>query len=157
VNARRGWAAAGDAAVDGVVGAVAAAVGLSAQADRLVSSLRAPQLDAGVRDQMAFRICAEVAAQISPPPPPGAPPQLVLAASRSPSGTAGADPVEQARAPVRRLDDATGRTARTMATRLHSARRAVAASPQAPAATDTLDAADSGSPPVQTGGFIPPD
>jgi uncharacterized RDD family membrane protein YckC len=56
--------------------------GLSAQsADRARQFLsRAPQLDPGVRDQMAFRICAEVAAQISPPPPPGAPPQLVLAA-----------------------------------------------------------------------------
>jgi hypothetical protein len=56
--------------------------GLSAQsADRARQFLsRAPQLHPGVRDQMAFRICAEVAAQISPPPPPGAPPQLVLAA-----------------------------------------------------------------------------
>jgi uncharacterized RDD family membrane protein YckC len=41
---------------------------------------RATQLDPGVRDQMAFRICAEVVAQVSPPPPQGAPPQLVLAA-----------------------------------------------------------------------------
>jgi uncharacterized RDD family membrane protein YckC len=41
---------------------------------------RASQLDIQVRDQMAYRITAEVAAQISPPPPPGAPPQLVLAA-----------------------------------------------------------------------------
>jgi uncharacterized RDD family membrane protein YckC len=41
---------------------------------------RATQLDPGVRDQMAYRICSEVVAQISPPPPPGAPPQLVLAA-----------------------------------------------------------------------------
>jgi uncharacterized RDD family membrane protein YckC len=41
---------------------------------------RATQLDPGVRDQMAYRICAEVVSQISPPPPPGAPPQLVLAA-----------------------------------------------------------------------------
>jgi uncharacterized RDD family membrane protein YckC len=56
--------------------------GLSAQsADRARQFLsRAPQLAPGVRDQMAFRICSEVAAQISPPPPPGAPPQLVLAA-----------------------------------------------------------------------------
>jgi uncharacterized RDD family membrane protein YckC len=41
---------------------------------------RATQLDPSVRDQMAYRIYAEVVAQISPPPPPGAPPQLVLAA-----------------------------------------------------------------------------
>jgi uncharacterized RDD family membrane protein YckC len=56
--------------------------GLSAQSvDRARQFLsRASQLAPGVRDQMAFRIYAEVAAQISPPPPPGAPPQLVLAA-----------------------------------------------------------------------------
>ena len=41
---------------------------------------RAAQLDAGIRDQMAYRITGEVVAQISPPPPPGVPPQLVLAA-----------------------------------------------------------------------------
>jgi len=41
---------------------------------------RATQLDSSVRDQMAYRIYAEVVAQISPPPPPDAPPQLVLAA-----------------------------------------------------------------------------
>jgi uncharacterized RDD family membrane protein YckC len=41
---------------------------------------RASQLDAGVRDQMAYRIAGQVVAQISPPPPPSAPPQLVLAA-----------------------------------------------------------------------------
>jgi uncharacterized RDD family membrane protein YckC len=41
---------------------------------------RASQLDAQVRDQMAYRITGEVITQISPPPPPGTPPQLVLAA-----------------------------------------------------------------------------
>ena len=41
---------------------------------------RAAQLDPMVRDQMAYRITADVVAQISPPPPPGTPPQLVLAA-----------------------------------------------------------------------------
>lgn len=41
---------------------------------------RAMQLHPAVRDQMAYRITAEVAAQISPPPPPGVPPQYVLAA-----------------------------------------------------------------------------
>jgi uncharacterized RDD family membrane protein YckC len=41
---------------------------------------RAAQLDAGIRDQMAYRITREVVAQISPPPPPGVPPELVLAA-----------------------------------------------------------------------------
>jgi uncharacterized RDD family membrane protein YckC len=56
--------------------------GLSAEsAERARQFLsRATQLDVRVRDQMAFRIYAEVTAQISPPPPPGAPPQLVLAA-----------------------------------------------------------------------------
>jgi uncharacterized RDD family membrane protein YckC len=41
---------------------------------------RAPQLDPHIRDQMAYRIAAEVVARISPPPPPGVPPQYVLAA-----------------------------------------------------------------------------
>ena len=41
---------------------------------------RAAQLDAGIHDQMAYRITGEVVAQISPPPPPGVPPHLVLAA-----------------------------------------------------------------------------
>jgi uncharacterized RDD family membrane protein YckC len=41
---------------------------------------RAPQLDPAFRDQMAYRITAEVVAHISPPPPPGVPPQFVLAA-----------------------------------------------------------------------------
>ena len=41
---------------------------------------RAAQLDPAVRDEMAYRITADVAARISPPPPPGVPPQYVLAA-----------------------------------------------------------------------------
>jgi uncharacterized RDD family membrane protein YckC len=41
---------------------------------------RESQLNPQVRDQMAHRITAEVAAQISPPPPPGVPPRYVLAA-----------------------------------------------------------------------------
>jgi uncharacterized RDD family membrane protein YckC len=41
---------------------------------------RATQLHPQVRDQMAYRIASEVAAQISPPPPPGTPPQYMLAA-----------------------------------------------------------------------------
>jgi uncharacterized RDD family membrane protein YckC len=41
---------------------------------------RASQLDPALRDRMAYQICAEIAAQVSPPPPPGAPPQLILAA-----------------------------------------------------------------------------
>ncbi|KKW62486.1 membrane protein [Mycolicibacterium elephantis] len=41
---------------------------------------RATQLNPTVRDQMAYRIAADVVAQISPPPPPGTPPQQVLAA-----------------------------------------------------------------------------
>jgi uncharacterized RDD family membrane protein YckC len=41
---------------------------------------RAAQLHPQVRDQMAYRITADVASQISPPPPAGVPPQFVLAA-----------------------------------------------------------------------------
>ena len=41
---------------------------------------RAAQLDPAVRDEMAYRITADVAARISPPPPPGVPPQYILAA-----------------------------------------------------------------------------
>ena len=41
---------------------------------------RAPQLEPGIRDQMAHRIAGDVVARISPPPPPGVPPQYVLAA-----------------------------------------------------------------------------
>jgi uncharacterized RDD family membrane protein YckC len=41
---------------------------------------RASQLEPVVRDQMAYRIYAEVIAQISPPPPANAPPPVVLAA-----------------------------------------------------------------------------
>jgi hypothetical protein len=41
---------------------------------------RASQLDPQVRDQMAYRITADVVARISPPPPPGTPPPLILAA-----------------------------------------------------------------------------
>ena len=41
---------------------------------------RASQLDAGIRNEMAYRIAGEVVSQISPPPPPGLPPQLVLSA-----------------------------------------------------------------------------
>ncbi len=51
------------------------------QADRARQFLsRATSLEPRVRDDMAQRICMEIAAQISPPPPPGAPPQLILAA-----------------------------------------------------------------------------
>lgn len=41
---------------------------------------RASQLEPPFRDQMAYRIYADVVAQISPPPPADAPPPLVLAA-----------------------------------------------------------------------------
>ncbi|MBB3601489.1 putative RDD family membrane protein YckC [Mycolicibacterium sp. BK556] len=41
---------------------------------------RAPQLTPEIRNEMAYRIAAEVAGRISPPPPPGVPPQYVLAA-----------------------------------------------------------------------------
>lgn len=41
---------------------------------------RAPQLDARVRDQLAYRLAGEVMSRISPPPPPGTPPQFALAA-----------------------------------------------------------------------------
>lgn len=41
---------------------------------------RAHQLEPALRDQMAYRIAADVVSRIAPPPPPGAPPQLILAA-----------------------------------------------------------------------------
>lgn len=41
---------------------------------------RAPQLDRGLRQQMAYRIAGDIVSRIAPPPPPGAPPELVLAA-----------------------------------------------------------------------------
>lgn len=41
---------------------------------------RAPQLDCGLRQQMAYRVAGEVMSRIAPPPPPGVPPELVLAA-----------------------------------------------------------------------------
>jgi uncharacterized RDD family membrane protein YckC len=41
---------------------------------------RATQLDPRLRQQMAYRIAADVVSRIAPPPPPGAPPELVLAA-----------------------------------------------------------------------------
>ncbi|OBI50538.1 RDD family protein [Mycobacterium sp. E796] len=41
---------------------------------------RAPQLDAPLRLQMAYRIAGDVVSRIAPPPPPGTPPELVLAA-----------------------------------------------------------------------------
>ncbi|MBV8346677.1 MAG: RDD family protein [Mycolicibacterium sp.] len=41
---------------------------------------RAPQLEPRIRDQMAYRIAADVVTRISPPPPPGVPPQYVLSA-----------------------------------------------------------------------------
>ncbi|OBF40714.1 hypothetical protein A5724_06485 [Mycobacterium sp. ACS1612] len=51
------------------------------QAERARQFLsRAAQLDPAIRDQIAYRITAEVVAQISPPPPPGVPSQMVLAA-----------------------------------------------------------------------------
>lgn len=41
---------------------------------------RAMELSPAVRNQMAYRVAAEVVSRISPPPPPGTPPQYVLAA-----------------------------------------------------------------------------
>lgn len=41
---------------------------------------RAPQLEPAVRDEMAYRIAADLAPRISPPPPPGTPPHHLLAA-----------------------------------------------------------------------------
>ena len=41
---------------------------------------RASQLNPQVRDDMAYRITADVVARISPPPPPGVPAPLILAA-----------------------------------------------------------------------------
>ena len=56
--------------------------GLKPEAAQLARQFlsRATQLHPQVRDQMAYRITADVVAQISPPPPPGVPPQYVLAA-----------------------------------------------------------------------------
>jgi uncharacterized RDD family membrane protein YckC len=51
------------------------------QADRARQFLsRASQLDARIRDELGYRICSEIVAQVSPPPPPGTPPPLILAA-----------------------------------------------------------------------------
>ena len=51
------------------------------QAERARQFLsRAPQLNPQVRDEMAYRITADVVARISPPPPPGTPASLILAA-----------------------------------------------------------------------------
>lgn len=51
------------------------------QAERARQFLsRASQLEPRLRDRMAYQICGEIAAQVSPPPPPGVPPQLILAA-----------------------------------------------------------------------------
>ena len=41
---------------------------------------RASQLNPQVRDEMAYRVTADVVARISPPPPPGTPAPLILAA-----------------------------------------------------------------------------
>ncbi|ORV70144.1 RDD family protein [Mycobacterium gastri] len=41
---------------------------------------RATQLDPRLREQMAYRIAAEVFSRVAPPPPPGVPPRLALAA-----------------------------------------------------------------------------
>ena len=41
---------------------------------------REPELTPAIRDEMAYRVAAEIVSRISPPPPPGTPPQLVLAA-----------------------------------------------------------------------------
>ena len=41
---------------------------------------RATQLDPRLREQMAYRIAADVLSRVAPPPPPGTPPQLALAA-----------------------------------------------------------------------------
>ncbi len=56
--------------------------GLDAQQAEMARQFlsRAPQLDPGIRDRMAYRIAGDVVARISPPPPPGVPPQYVLAA-----------------------------------------------------------------------------
>src|ERR1700739_1535668 len=64
---------------------------------------RETQLRPQVRDQMAHRITAEVAAQISPPPPPGVPPRYVLAAvlaERHRRGVMRLRPVQSAGAPA---------------------------------------------------------
>jgi uncharacterized RDD family membrane protein YckC len=119
--------------------------GLSPEsADRARQFLsRATQLEPGVRDQMAFRICAEVVAQISPPPPPGAPPQLVLAAvlaerhrreltrlSRPAPGPPGPPPPVQRPGPWQ---------------------------PVPPPSAAPWSAPTPAAPPAHSGGFVPPD
>ena len=72
-----------DAAAAGVVGVVAPAVRSAARAGRAGAPVPVPRGPAGARvprRRWAYRIYAEVVAQISPPPPPGAPGRTVLAA-----------------------------------------------------------------------------
>lgn len=56
--------------------------GLSAHQAELARQFlsRAPQLDARVREQLAYRLAGDVFASVAPPPPPGTPPQFALAA-----------------------------------------------------------------------------
>ena len=70
------------AAIVVMVGILAAIVRAGRRTGRIARQFlaRASQLDPQVRDQMAYRITAEVVSRISPPPPPGTPPQYVLAA-----------------------------------------------------------------------------
>jgi uncharacterized RDD family membrane protein YckC len=124
--------------------------GLSAQsADRARQFLsRAPQLDRGVRDQMAFRIGAEVAAQISPPPPPGAPPQLVLAAVLA----------ERHSRELSRLSrPAPGPPWSTPPAAQPGPFPPAHARPGQPWSASTQVAPPPAPPPAQTGGFTPPD
>jgi uncharacterized RDD family membrane protein YckC len=56
--------------------------GLSAEQAEVARQFltRAPQLDPHLREQMAYRIAADVVSRVAPPPPPGTPPQFALAA-----------------------------------------------------------------------------
>jgi uncharacterized RDD family membrane protein YckC len=56
--------------------------GLSAEQAEVARQFlaRARQLDPQLRDQMAYRIAADVLSCVAPPPPPGTPPQFALAA-----------------------------------------------------------------------------
>ncbi len=109
--------------------------GLSAHQAELARQFlaRAVQLDPLLREQMAYRIAADVVACVAPPPPPGAPPQLVLAAVLA----------ERHRRELARLRPAPGPSP-------------PAPGPWPPPATAGTWPSGHASPPVSADGFTPP-
>ena len=144
--------AAGDAAVDGVVGAVAAAVRAVGAVGRPRSSVPLPRTAVGPGCARSDGLPDLRRGGRADLPSAAAGRSSAVGVGRRARRAAppGADPVEQVRAPgSAAMDDAAGRTARTMATRLRSARPAVVRiAPGGAAATtrDTLADADAGSP-----------